>query len=76
MPKLFRDQFIECHENGTVELLDLKEYEEIHVRPNPYLKEDLIITKVYFCKRFMKRCHSKTCYEERKFKHKDRDDLR
>ena len=65
MYKPFREQYKECKANGTVELLDTKETEEIFIRPNVQGHVSLKVNKVYFCNKYMKRCTSGVCANER-----------
>jgi len=63
--KSFREQYKECIENGTVELFNTKEPEEIFLRPNVQGIISFKKNTAFFCKKYMKRCSSKTCREGR-----------
>ena len=63
--KSFRVQFRECTENKTVQLLDTKEIEMIYPRFNKEGIEFIECKTAYFCNKYMTRCSSKVCFEER-----------
>ena len=63
--KSFRKQYSECRDNKTAELLEVKKPEKVYLRPNQEGIESILIGRVYFCNKYMKRCSSKVCFNER-----------
>ena len=64
--KTFRDQFKECCQNGTSVLMDTQA-PEVHIpRPNSKGIKSITITEVFFCNKYLQRCSSKVCLQERK----------
>ena len=63
--KSFREQFIECKNNKTVEMFDAKESERIYLRQNIQGIEYYESVKILFCNKYMKRCSSRVCLKER-----------
>ena len=66
--KSFREQYKECTANGTVELFNIKEPEVVYLRPNIQGIVSFKQKTAFFCNKYMKRCNSGVCAEERGIK--------
>lgn len=69
--KSFREQFKQCREDGTAEIKKLDVPEELEIPPlqRLHLKKDIKtikIDKVIFCNKYLKKCSSDVCHDERK----------